>query len=83
MPYEVIKNTKDSDVVGLQMGEKNKHKFTNNVFRLPDSEAAQARDIRQKFGQDGSGDVLVARVPSHRTGKTFAISRVPWHEKEE
>lgn len=82
MPYEVIKNTKDTDVEGVQMGDKYKHKFYNNAFRLPDSEAKQARDIKQKFGQEGSMDVLVAEVPSHRAGNKHFISRVPWHEEE-
>ena len=82
MPYEVIKATKDTDVEGVQMGDKYKHKFFNNAFRLPDSESAQARDIKQKFGQDGTGEVLVAEVPDRRTGNKHFISRVPWHEQE-
>ena len=88
MPYEVIKRTPRSEVKGLQMGEKHKHKFMNDaVFRLPDSEAKQARDIRQRFGQDRTDgkepDVLVARVPDRSTGKSYSIKRVPWHEDEE
>lgn len=82
MPYEVIKSTQDDQVVGVDMGGEHKHKFFNNGFRLPDSESAKARDIRQKFGQDGTNEVIVARVPSHRTGKTFAITNVPWHDEE-
>ena len=72
MPYEVIKATKDTDVEGVQMGDKYKHKFFNNAFRLPDSESAQARDIKQKFGQDGPGDVLVAE--SRNGEQTFYLS---------
>jgi len=83
MPYEVIKRTENPDVKGLQMGDRHKHYFKNsNVFRLPDREAAQARDIKQKFGQDGSGDVLVAEVPGRTTGSQHYVSRVPWHTEE-
>ena len=76
MPYEIIKRVADKDVKGLQMGEKHKHHFREDVsFRLPDSEAKQARDIRARFGQDRTdgkdAEVLVARIPDRNASGQF------------
>jgi len=76
MPYEVLKRVPDKEVTGLQMDEKHKHYFREDTsFRLPDDEAAQARDIRQRFGQDRrdgeEADVLVVRIPDKTTGNMY------------
>ena len=68
--YEIIKRSKEN-FNGIQMGNKT-GKFKNNIMRTKD--ASLARDIRQKFGQEGgSRDVLVARVPDGTYGNTYAM----------
>ena len=85
MPYEVIKRVKNKDVKGLQMGDNHQHHFVEDTsFRLPDSEASQARDIRSRFGQDRTdgqdADVLVARIPDRSTGKARMVVGITFGE---
>jgi len=68
--YEIIKRSQKK-FEGVQMGN-TKGRFLNNIMRTKD--ASLARDIRQKFGQQGgTRDVLVARVPDGTYGNTFAM----------
>jgi len=68
--YEIIKRSQNK-FAGVQMG-KAKGLFKNNIMRTKD--ASLARDIRQKFGQQGgTKDVLVARVPDGTYGNNYAV----------
>lgn len=55
------------------MGKKKGLFNRGGVIKTED--AALARDIRQKFGQDrtGTGDVIVAEYPGKTTGNNFAV----------
>ena len=84
--YKVIKRIADHSVTGVQMGEKHKHDFIKDTsFDLPASEAAKARDIRQRFGQDRTdgkeASVLVAEIPD-RSKKIISLGFGPgkWDE---
>lgn len=72
MPYQIIKASK-KDFKGVQMGKVKGIFNRGGIIKTDD--AALARDIRQKFGQDrgGTGDVLVARCPDKTTGNNFAV----------
>lgn len=90
MPYEVLKRTKKEGVLGLQMGDKHQHRFREGTsFRLPDSEARQAEDIKQRFGQkrtDGEeADVLVVQIPDRSPDRivTTGIGPGRWDEIRE
>ena len=77
MPYTVIQRTEAStEIKAIKMGKVPRY-FENGQFSIDDR--AEANDIRDEFGQNGAGEVLVARVPDHTTGKMYAI-RVPWKE---
>ena len=78
--FEIIKSTTSPrDLAGIKMGNTEKYFGDMNVFRTTDE--ALAKDIKQKFGQEGTSDVLVARVPDRTTGKSFAFPRIPWHKE--
>ncbi len=72
MPYQVIKASK-KDFIGVGMGKEKNYFNRGGVFNTND--AALAKDIRQKFGQDrrGTGDVIVARFPDKTTGNKFSV----------
>ena len=79
--YEIIKSTTSPrDLAGIKMGNTKGYFGGSNVIRTQDE--ALANDIKQKFGQDGTSEVLVARAPDRSTGRTWAID-VPWHKGEE
>lgn len=78
--FEIIKSTTSPrDLAGIKMGNTEKYFGNMNVFRTKDE--ALAKDIKQKFGQEGTSEVLVARVPDRTTGKSFAFPRIPWHKE--
>jgi hypothetical protein len=77
--YQIVKNTTESNVIGVKVGEREAKFGTQGAFETQD--AAFAHDIQQSSGQDGTKDVIVC-PKAELKGNVINIGTKRWRTRK-
>ncbi len=90
--FEIIKSSKRAgDIKGLVVGNSNRRMKFDKDGRMVTTDKVVAHDIDEKYGKEGTGDVVVVEVDDmdpnepnhrgHRSQRVFAVGEMPWKKK--